>query len=140
MKKIGILILIVIIILLFTSFFLFLNNSKKDSKNNSINLNPSSQEKINSRNNNMIQITLTENGFEPNTATITAGTTVEWTNKSGKEATVDSDPHPIHTSYKELNLGIFKNDENLKLQFNKPGKYNYHNHFNPEDSGEIVVE
>lgn len=140
MKKILILVLVIAIIIVFVSFFLFLNKQKSTPVKEPIDFTPSSQEEINSQNEEVVEITLSEDGFSPNAINISAGTTVRWINNSGKEATVDSDPHPIHTSAQELNLGMFDDNQTLELQFNKPGKYNYHNHFNPEDNGEIIVE
>lgn len=86
------------------------------------------------------EITLTVDGFSPVTLTVKSGTTVSWINKSNKAATVNSDPHPIHTDYPPLNLGNFPDNGTLSLIFDKPGTYGYHNHLNPQDQGTIVVE
>lgn len=85
-------------------------------------------------------VILTETGFSPAKLTIKAGTKVTWSNRSGNGATVNSDPHPIHTGYQPLNLGSFQNGETLSLTFDKPGTYGYHNHLNPSQKGTIVVE
>lgn len=85
-------------------------------------------------------VTLSATGFSPATLTIKSGTTVTWTNKSGEEATVNSDPHPSHTDYLPLNLGKFADGETLKLTFTKPGTYGYHNHLNPSEKGTIIVQ
>src|SRR6266571_5034216 len=85
-------------------------------------------------------ITLTKDGFSPASLTVKAGTTVTWTNKSGAKATVNSDPHPTHTAYPPLNLGMFADGETLSLTFDKPGTYGYHNHLNPNDRGTIIVQ
>lgn len=85
-------------------------------------------------------VTLTANGFSPATLTIKAGQKVTWINKSGEEATVNSDPHPTHTAYPPLNLGSFPDGGTLSLTFDKAGKYGYHNHLNPSARGTIVVE
>lgn len=87
-----------------------------------------------------IEITLTSTGFSPAKVTIERGTTVVWTNKSSKVATVDSNPHPVHTSMPEANLGSFNDGETLDFTFTKPGTFNYHNHFNPTQGGNITVE
>lgn len=84
-------------------------------------------------------VSLTTNGFDPATITVKAGTKVTWTNNSGDSATVNSDPHPIHTDYPPLNLGSFSSGSSLSLVFDKPGTYGYHNHFNPSEKGTIVV-
>lgn len=85
-------------------------------------------------------IILTADGFSPATVTIKAGTTVTWTNNSGGEATVNSDPHPQHTDYPGLNLGRFSKGQTLSLIFTALGKYGYHNHLNPWQQGTVIVE
>lgn len=85
-------------------------------------------------------VTLTTNGFSPTSLTIKVGQTVTWVNKSGEAATVNSDPHPVHTAYTPLNLGNFPDGGTLSLTFDKPGTYGYHNHLNPSERGTIVVE
>lgn len=85
-------------------------------------------------------IMLTSSGFNPSSVTIKAGTKLVWTNDSGAKATVDSDPHPIHTDYPPLNLGSFDDGNTLELTFDKPGTYHYHNHFNAAQRGTVVVE
>lgn len=85
-------------------------------------------------------VTLTQNGWSPATLTIKAGQTVTWVNKSGTKATVNSNPHPIHTDYQPLNLGSFPDGGTLSLIFPKAGTYGYHNHLNPSMTGTIVVQ
>lgn len=85
-------------------------------------------------------VTLTRNGFSPSTLTVKAGTKVTWINKSGSQAAVNSNPHPIHTSYSPLNLGSFSDGSTLILTFDKAGTYGYHNHLNPSQSGTIIIQ
>lgn len=85
-------------------------------------------------------ITLSANGFSPNSLTVKAGTKVTWVNQSSANATVNSDPHPIHTAYPPLNLGSFPSGGTLSLTFDKPGTYGYHNHLNPGQTGTIIVQ
>lgn len=85
-------------------------------------------------------VTLTANGFSPQTLTIQAGATVSWVNKSGDDATVNSNPHPTHTNYPPLNLGNFSDGGTLSLTFPTPGTYGYHNHLNPSETGTVVVQ
>jgi plastocyanin len=84
-------------------------------------------------------VTLTADGYSPKTLTIKAGTTVTWVNNSGDVATVNSDPHPVHTDFSPLNLGNFSNGSKVTLTFNKTGTYGYHNHLNPSQKGTIIV-
>ena len=89
---------------------------------------------------NEVVVTLTTSGFSPKTVTINAGDKVVFENQSGKTATVDSAPHPIHTAYPKLNLGNFEDGETHELVFPDPGTYNYHNHLNASQTGSVVVE
>lgn len=88
----------------------------------------------------VVEVTLTSQGYNPAALTIDKGTKVVWTNKSGSEATVNSDPHPFHTDYAPLNLGNFKDGEKLELVFDKAGTFKYHNHFNSSEKGTIIVK
>lgn len=85
-------------------------------------------------------VTLTSDGFSPQTLTVTVGTKVTWVNKSGEEGNVSSDPHPIHTSYPPLNLHGFASGASVNLVFDKAGTYGYHNHLNPSQTGTVVVK
>lgn len=87
-----------------------------------------------------VTITLTKNGWSPETLTIKAGQVVTWVNTSGHDATVNSDPHPTHTDYLPLNLGGFSNGQALSLAFPKKGTYGYHDHLNPRNKGTIIVK
>ncbi len=84
-------------------------------------------------------IELTSSGFSPKDIEIAVGTKVVWTNNSGRAATVNTGPHPVHTGYTPLNLGSFNNGETLELVFDKAGTYSYHNHLSPQQSGTITV-
>lgn len=85
-------------------------------------------------------VILTASVFSPATLTIKAGETVNWTNQSGQDATINSDPHPLHTNYPPLNLGTFSNGQTFSLAFPKSGTYGYHNHLDPSQRGTIIVE
>ena len=85
-------------------------------------------------------ITLTSSGFSPISLTVKIGDTVTWLNNDGIIATVNSDPHPVHTEYEPLNLGNFTKGKTHTLTFPTPGTYGYHNHFNPNQRGTIIVE
>lgn len=85
-------------------------------------------------------VTLTADGFSPETLTIKTGDTVTWVNKSGSDATVNSAPHPVHSDYPPLNLGTFPDGGTLSLTFPTAGTYKYHNHLNPSQTGIIIVQ
>lgn len=87
-----------------------------------------------------VNITLTSSGFDPKEVTVTKGSTVVWTNKSGQSATVNSADHPTHLLYPALNLGEFADGQTLQLMFNDAGTFGYHNHYNPSVYGKIIVK
>lgn len=88
-----------------------------------------------------VTVTVDSSGFSPATLTIKAGTRVQWDNNSGGEISINSDEHPTHSLYPELNdLNIVTNDSNVSLVFDKPGTYTYHDHYNPSRTGTVVVE
>lgn len=98
------------------------------------------QEPTNAMTTEKVQVELTSSGFSPKTITVDKDTTVVWTNNSGEAATVDSNPHPIHTSMPEANLGSFNDGETLEFTFEKAGTFNYHNHFSPAQGGAVIVK
>lgn len=86
------------------------------------------------------EVILNQNGFTPATLTIKKGQAVRWVNQSGRDATVNSDPHPTHNLNRFLNLGQFPSGNSVQAIFNTGGKFDYHNHLNPSQKGSIVVE
>lgn len=85
-------------------------------------------------------VILGDSGFTPKDITVKVGATVIWINKSGKAATVNSANHPTHQLYPFLNLGEFANASSVQVVFDKAGKYSYHNHLNPSETGTVTVE
>lgn len=70
--------------------------------------------------------------FGPQTLTVTAGTTVTWTNR-------DDIPHTVVS-----NDGLFKSkardtDETFSYKFEKAGTYSYFCSIHPKMTGQIVV-
>lgn len=85
-------------------------------------------------------VTATKDGFDPKSLTTKTGAEVTWVNQSGATISINSSPHPQHTDYPPLNLGLVKDGESTSLVFDKPGTYKYHDHLNPKNFGTIVVE
>lgn len=146
MNKTTSIIGIIILVILFGGGFLLLKSSSTNVQSES-QIQPKTEQAppvpsptVATQQQSQNTITLTANGFSPTAFTIKAGETVTWENKSGKIATVDSDPHPMHTSYAPLNLGRFSDGSTLTLTFEKVGTYNYHNHFNPSAWATITVQ
>lgn len=81
------------------------------------------------------------NGFNPKTLTIKVGQTVTWANKDTDNLQIASNPHPVHTNYPLLNsVGLIKPGESKSFTFSTAGKFAYHNHLEPNNTGEVIVE
>ncbi len=85
-------------------------------------------------------VKVTANGFEPQTITVKVGDKVTWTNASGGQVSINSNDHPTHLLYPPLNLGVVNDSQSVSLVFDKAGSYGYHNHFNPGETGVVVVQ
>ncbi|MCH7492736.1 hypothetical protein IID19_04090 [Patescibacteria group bacterium] len=85
-------------------------------------------------------VTYTSDGYLPGNIMISPGGTVTWKNDSDITITVDSDPHPVHTSYPEFNLGSVQAGGELRFTFPNVGEYNYHNHLKASQVGTVTVE
>lgn len=85
-------------------------------------------------------VEITSAGYSPAVLSISVGDTVIWTYTGDKSSNVSSDPHPEHTDYPPLNLGMFKAGATQSLTFDHPGTYGYHNHFNASQVGTIIVK
>lgn len=91
---------------------------------------------------NTVTVQYTGSAFSPSTATINVGDTVRFEN-TGRTAAVwpAANPHPIHTSVpgfdarRPLDTGGY-----YEFTFTKPGKFGYHNHLNPSQTGTIIVQ
>lgn len=86
------------------------------------------------------KVTVENNGFSPSTITVKRGETVMWINKSGKNASVNSDTYPTNKLYKFLNLGGFPADYSVQVAFPNIGTYTYHNQFIPSQKGTVIVK
>lgn len=85
------------------------------------------------------KVELTSSGFSPKKVTIKKGTSVTWINKSDKTATINSADHPTHRRFPEMNLGEFDTNQMITHVFSKPGTYEYHNHYLPQETGTVIV-
>lgn len=86
------------------------------------------------------KVTISSAGFSPKSITIKVDDTVTWTNEDSADHTVNSSPHPVHTDYPPLNLGVIKPGESKSLAFPKAGTYKYHDHLNTSLFGTITVQ
>ena len=85
-------------------------------------------------------VSFTGSGFTPQSVTITVGDTIRWTNSSTDYVELASDPHPTHTNYPALNLGIVNPGNTTTLSFSTAGSYGYHNHLNSSHIGTVIVQ
>ena len=92
---------VLIVVIIAGGFFLYSKSGTVNSKvqNTTQNVTGAMQQNQNTK-----QIVLTSGGFSPETLNVKVGDLVTWINKSGTEAQVDSDPHPLHTSYPPMNF------------------------------------
>lgn len=86
------------------------------------------------------EIRVTKDGFEPGHIEIKRDTVIVWYNESGDMISINSDQHPDHTLYPELNLGNLESGQNAQAFFTEPGTYTYHNDLKPEQRGTIIVQ
>ncbi|OGD84503.1 hypothetical protein A2165_01465 [Candidatus Curtissbacteria bacterium RBG_13_40_7] len=85
-------------------------------------------------------ITYTEGGFSPRQITVNVGETVEFMNNSSSNVQVNSALHPTHELFPELNIGVIAPGETKSTTFAEAGTYQYHNHLNASENGQIMVE
>jgi plastocyanin len=78
-------------------------------------------------------VTIDNFTFNPQRLTVTAGSTVTWTNK-------DDIPHAIASSNALFRSGAFDTDGNYSFTFTTPGTYQYFCYLHPHMTGTIVVE
>lgn len=134
--------------------------NKKSDMNNSTTANPPStisqqpSEAVPSSSAMKNEVTYTGNGFSPKSLTVKKGDTVTWLNKDSDQLWVASGVHPDHTLYdgtsraqhcpNTANTAFdqckgMPTGQSYSFTFNKVGTWEYHNHLNPSESGEVVV-
>ncbi len=80
------------------------------------------------------------NAFSPAELKIKVGDRVIFTNKHVAPIRIASNPHPVHTSFREFDSDTLASGETYEFTFKTSMTLNYHNHFNPGVGGKIVVE
>lgn len=87
-----------------------------------------------------VVVHVTEEGFEPRSVEVEAGGTVVFENVGDEAHWPASDDHPTHEAY-----SAFDPEEPIEpgaewsFTFERPGKWEYHDHMNPYLTGEVVV-
>ena len=88
----------------------------------------------------VVEVLIRDFSFAPATLTVSAGTTVIWTNEDTVPHLVASDPHPAHTDLPELVSGTLSPGDSYRFTFTNTGNYGYHCDLHPSMTGTIVVE
>lgn len=79
--------------------------------------------------------------FTPMVVTIKVGTKVTFVNSSKINLWPAADPHPLHTSYPELDSKkLVLPGEEVSFILSKVGTWTYHDHLMPSSTGTIVIE
>ncbi len=115
------------------------DNKNKSSSNTSQNTNTPSGD---NQSNGEVTATITFDGnkFNITENTIKSGDKVKIVNDSQTDLEFDSDPHPVHTDNKELNVNMVAPGESKTFTVTKPGTWGFHNHLNPSQRGSITVQ
>ena len=87
-------------------------------------------------------ITYSSGSFSPSSVSISIGDSVQFTNSDASiSVNIASDPHPSHTDFLSLNLGLLTPGKTSSaVKFDKAGTFGYHNHSNTSQTGAIVVK
>jgi plastocyanin len=100
-------------------------------------------------------VVYTDTGYQPNSIRIKVGEKVTFVNQSSRPMWTASDIHPSHTLYPGSGISKcgtadaanifdsckgYNKGESWSFVFREKGKWGYHNHLNPGDTGEITVE
>lgn len=87
------------------------------------------------------QVSITSNGFVPETIMIKRGEKVKWVNTDEGPHQIASDPHPTHSNLAGLgSLALLTNDSYI-FTFDSVGTFTYHDHLNPlKLKGTVIVE
>jgi plastocyanin len=71
--------------------------------------------------------------FAPTSLTVTAGSTVTWTNR-------DEEPHTVVSDIGLFRSGAMDTNESFSFKFDKPGTYHYACSIHPRMVGTILVQ
>ena len=86
-----------------------------------------------SSSNEVVQISIDNFAFTPQTLTIKKGTGVAWTNHDDIPHTVDRDDHIFASSVLDTN-------QKFQYAFKDPGKFSYYCRLHPKMTGTVIVE
>lgn len=85
-------------------------------------------------------ISIENNRFIPTSVRIKVGDSITFSNNDNSAHQIESDPHPIHTDYLPLNIGLLEMGDKSTVKFTSTGTFGFHDHLNPSINGKVVVE
>lgn len=80
-----------------------------------------------------IEVSIDNFSFGPQTLTVSAGTTVTWTNR-------DDIPHTVVSTDGVFKSKVRDTDEKFSYTFDKAGTYTYYCSIHPKMTGQVVVK
>jgi plastocyanin len=80
-----------------------------------------------------VEVKIDNFSFGPATVTVSAGTTVTWTNR-------DDIPHTVVSTDGAFKSKVLDTDEKFSFTFSKPGTYPYFCSIHPKMTGKVVVQ
>ncbi len=80
-----------------------------------------------------VEVKIDNFSFGPAALTVSAGTTVTWTNR-------DDIPHTVVSDDKVFKSKVLDTDEKFSYTFNKPGTYSYFCSVHPKMTGKVIVQ
>ncbi len=84
-------------------------------------------------------ITYTDDGFDPSTTTVSAGSTIKIVNNSSDELEFSSDDHPEHTDNEELNTNVLDPGESTAITLKTAGTWGIHDHLDSSKTATVIV-
>jgi plastocyanin len=87
-----------------------------------------------------VTVTMRDIAFVPQNILISKGTTITWTNEDSFIHYVNTDGHPAHTYYPEMNSRSLARGDSYSLTLDTPGVYPYHCSAHTNMKGSIVVD
>ena len=81
----------------------------------------------------VVEVKVDNFSFSPQTITITAGTTVIWTNR-------DDIPHTVVSDDKVFKSKVLDTDEKFTYTFDKAGTFPYFCSVHPKMTGKVIVQ
>lgn len=135
-------IIIAILIVAIIALAAVMLNKDKPSESSSTATNKSSQQKSEQSDSTDVAALITFDGkdFKLSTDRVMSGEKVKIVNNSQTDLEFDSDPHPVHTDNKELNVDLVAPGDSKTFTLTKKGKWGFHNHLKASQTGSITVE